>query len=525
MRIATSPSRRPPMPPSTKALARCGLDRDFVLLPYQRAWCSDKSTVRVIEKSRRIGLSWATAAETVLEAASIGGCDAWYVSYNKESSAEFIRDCAFWAKRFNVICSEIKEGHEILDGGEDKGVLTYTIKFASGFKISTLSSRPTNLRNKKGHIILDEAAFHDNLKGLLKAALAVLMWGGRARVDIISTHNGVENAFNTLVQDIRAGKLPYSLHKVTLDDAIAQGLVKRIFMLDGRNYTEDSDKVWRAECFAFYGEDAGEELLCIPAHSGGVYISRAVVERQMRDGCVYRLELADEFVTRSETSRKQHVDEWLEVVQQSIDALPKGRHHFFGMDFGRKSDRSVLCIGYLTKGLRRRFPFAIEMLGVPYEQQRQVLFSVVSRLPNFFAGAMDATGNGAYLAEVAMQQFGVSKILSVSLSEPWYALNLPPFKAAFEDEVIEVIRDADHLSDLAAFKVINGVPKLPKTKTKSIHKSVSGKHKPRHGDAAIAYALGFFAAKAPLAEYTGYKAVSPEVSKKPGFRKMRRGVM
>jgi len=45
-----------------------------------------------------------------------------------------------------------------------------------------------NLRGKQGRVIIDEAAFHDNLEELLKAALALLMWGGEVR--IISTHNG-----------------------------------------------------------------------------------------------------------------------------------------------------------------------------------------------------------------------------------------------------------------------------------------------------------------------------------------------
>ena len=36
--------------------------------------------------------------------------------------------------------------------------------------------------------MIDEAAFHDDLPELLKAALAFTMWGGVVRV--ISTHNG-----------------------------------------------------------------------------------------------------------------------------------------------------------------------------------------------------------------------------------------------------------------------------------------------------------------------------------------------
>jgi hypothetical protein len=59
-------------------------------------------------------------------------------------------------------------------------------------------------------VIIDEAAFHEQLGELIKAAMALLMWGGQ--VHIISTHNGADNPFNELIQDIRAKKRPYSLH-------------------------------------------------------------------------------------------------------------------------------------------------------------------------------------------------------------------------------------------------------------------------------------------------------------------------
>ena len=71
-------------------------------------------------------------------------------------------------------------------------ILAYRIRFASGHKIVALSSRPSNLRGKDGCAVIDEAAFHEDLPGLLKAALAFTMWGGLVR--IISTHNGAHNA-------------------------------------------------------------------------------------------------------------------------------------------------------------------------------------------------------------------------------------------------------------------------------------------------------------------------------------------
>ena len=61
---------------------------------------------------------------------------------------------------------------------------------------------PAILRGTRA-VIIDEAAFHDDLKELMKAALALLMWGGR--VLVICTHNGENNAYNALVKEARGG--------------------------------------------------------------------------------------------------------------------------------------------------------------------------------------------------------------------------------------------------------------------------------------------------------------------------------
>ena len=71
---------------------------------------------------------------------------------------------------------------------------------------------------------------------------------------------------------------------------------------------------------------------------------------------------------------------------------------------------------------------------------------------------------------------------------------MPPFKAAFEDDMIAVPRHEDVLSDLRAIQVIRGVPKLPDGNTSS------GKNK-RHGDSAIALCMAWSASKMDTIEY------------------------
>lgn len=149
-----------------------------VLLPYQKLWLLDKALVKVWEKSRRIGASYVEALNCVLAAMlskSAGGMNCYYLSYSKEMTQQFINDCAFWA---HVLGIAITSMGEVAIKDEDKDIMVYRIRFDSGFEIWGLPSVPRSLRSKQGHIVIDEAAFVDDLAELLKAAMALLMWGG-----------------------------------------------------------------------------------------------------------------------------------------------------------------------------------------------------------------------------------------------------------------------------------------------------------------------------------------------------------
>ena len=149
-----------------------------VLLNYQQSWLADPAPVKVYEKSRRIGISWAEAADAALYSAAAAGDDTWYIGYNQDMAREFIGDVGFWAKHYDLVASAMEETVFENEGLEGKDILVYRVKFASGHEVKALSSRPANLRGKQGRVIIDEAAFHPDLPGLLKAAMALLMSGG-----------------------------------------------------------------------------------------------------------------------------------------------------------------------------------------------------------------------------------------------------------------------------------------------------------------------------------------------------------
>lgn len=234
---------------------------DNIFLPYQTEWvvASEKNSVCVWEKSRRIGASWADACLSVLNANRSKPRNTYYLGYNQQMTTGYIQDCATWAKLFNFAVKSIKQKW-LRD--EDKDILVYKIRFANGKSITALSSKPTNLRSKQGDVVIDEAAFHENLEEVLKAALALLMWGGKVR--IISTHNGEDSKFNQLIQEILKGEKNYYLQKTTFELAVKQGLYKRICQKDKRPYSIESEAEWVKSIYKDYGSGASEELDCIP---------------------------------------------------------------------------------------------------------------------------------------------------------------------------------------------------------------------------------------------------------------------
>ncbi len=477
-----------------------------VLLPYQARWIADPSPFKVAEKGRRTGLTWAEAADNVLIAAadkSAGGQNVYYIGQDKDMTEEYIDACAMWAREFNQVAGSVEQSlwDEEDDEGQKKHILTYTIRFPKArHRITALASRPKKLRGRQGVLVGDEAAFQDDLDGLIKAAMAFLIWGGKVR--LISTHFGVDNAFNALVQDIRAGKQKGSIHRITFRDAVVQGLYKRVCLRMGKVWTQAEEDEWVQGIYDFYRDNADEELDCVPSQSSGAYFSRALVEARMSAYLpVVRLSLPQGFELRSQHERETHVGDWLkDNVAPLLRELPPTATSYYGMDFGRTGDLSIIVPLIQSGNLHRKAPFIVEMRNVPFEQQKQVKFFIIDGLPNFAGGADDARGNGSHLSELTVQKYGATRIHRVMLTQQWYIDNFPKYKAAFEDAEITLPKDEATLTDHRAVQMIKGVPKVPEN-AHTKDKSTGGQ---RHGDAAIGGVLAWFASlngAAPI-EYT-----------------------
>jgi len=515
-----------------------GMDVSEILLGYQKRLLMATSAYQLVvtDKSRRIGATWSIGADAVLTAGATrtaGGMDVLYIGYNLDMAREFIDVCAMWAKAFMPACTEVSE-FLFTDqdaAGADRHIQAFRIAFASGWEIVALSSRPRSLRGRQGYVILDEFAFHEDPSGLLKAAMALLIWGGK--VLVISTHNGVDNPFNELITEVRSGKRPGTVVRCTFDDAIQDGLYQRVCLKRGIAWSPEGEAAWRAEIYKFYGADAAEELECIPAQGSGVYLTRALIEACSRpDIPVLKLHCPKGFELRPEYERRTYVDAWLEQnLAPELAKLDKNLAHCFGQDFARSGDISGIAPLVIERDLTRRTPFLIEMRNVPYEQQKQVVFHLGRNLPRFVGAKMDATGNGGYLGEVAQQEFGVDRIEAIKISQATYLEYMPPMKAAFEDRTIIIPADVDVVDDLRQIKLIRGIPMVP---SDARTKGSDGLN--RHGDFAVALCLAYAASKLPPTDFSyrpvarktpfspsGQQAPQAEADGAPGRMSMRPG--
>ena len=451
-----------------------------VLLSYQQAWVADQAEVAVWEKSRRIGASWCDASDSVLTAAAAEGMDVMYIGYSEDMTREYIDDCAMWARAFNRAASAMQEVmFDDTDArGEIRQIKAFRIDFASRSKILALSSRPRSIRGKQGKVTIDEAAFHDDLDGLITAAMAMLIWGGRVR--ILSSHNGEDNPFNLLLKDCRAGKLPYSLHGTTLTTALDAGLFERIQLVMGARLKEKTRAEWEAKIRANYGDRAAEELDCIPRMGSGVYIPRTIVERCMEDGIplIHYRKPAEWMLNER---RLEEADTWIrDTLKPVIDSLPTDRRSVLGQDFGRSGDLSDILVLQRESQSRWRAGFLLELRNIPFDVQQKILFFILDELPLFFHAKFDARGNGQAHAEAALQRYGVSRVECVMASPTWYAANFPPYKAAFEDRSIVLPRSEDVIADHRRVILKNGYPTMDDGRDKG----ADGQY--RHGDSAIA---------------------------------------
>jgi phage FluMu gp28-like protein len=394
---------------------------------------------------------------------------------------QFARDCAFWAKHINAAAGGVEEA-AIKD--EDKDITVYRVRFASGYEIWCLPSTARSLRSKQGRVIIDEAAFVEDLAELLKAAMALQMWGGCIR--ILSTHNGDDNPFNELVKDINGGKFDYSLHTTAFDEALAQGLYKRICLVKGEAWSPEKQEKWREEIITSYGDGADEELFCIPVRAGTRYFPSVLLEAVSDPSViVVRKACEDSFTFEKEEKRAEEFDKWLKHEIRDI-LVTHTNPVYLGEDFARSGDLTCIFLDEEMPDGRLLTFLVIELRNVPFAQQWQVIKYVMDTLPNLGGAAFDSRGNGQMIAEYAAQEWP-GYVFQVMISIKWYAENFPGLKSGMEDNTTNIPADPFIRDDFRTVGLKAGVP--------CVLERSGGRGERRHGDGAVAKVMAYHAWK------------------------------
>ncbi|MEX5365690.1 hypothetical protein WCE00_01755 [Acinetobacter haemolyticus] len=484
------------LPPSVRSIPE-NFDplAEGVLMKHQREWVSIKAKIKLCAKGRRTGITFAEALEKSIRAASrkeAGGSNVFYIPDAKEKGLEFIGYCA---KFLRIIAEAQAMGVSSIEefifedqnqkNGETRKITAWRIRLASGFQIVALSSRPASLRGLQGIVIIDEAAFHQDVQAVLDAATALLIWGGE--LVLISSHNGKKNPFYQMQEDILAGRYGENavVMVITFDDAVANGLYERVCMMNGEEATLEGKETWYKDIRKAYGPRVSamrEELDAIARDGTGSRLPAVWIDQAMpEERPVFRLTLSDDFAKKPEPDRRAYVQDWLEKeVKPVLDNLNKNLRHVAGHDFARHRDFSHFMPAEIDDSLNRNVPFVIEMHKVPTRQQEQVIWFVLRRLPNLCAVSMDASGNGETFAEYTADEFGHDLVHQIKISRSWYGQWMSKYIQAFEDGVLTLPRDGNLEEDHRAIEEYDGIPMVNKMRSQDLKEPDLF----RHGDSA-----------------------------------------
>jgi phage FluMu gp28-like protein len=450
-----------------------------ILLPYQAAWVNDSSRLKIAEKSRQIGWTWATGyGLTRRKALKSARLDAWISSRDDIQARLFLEDCKAFAKILQLGATDL--GERAVD---EKGNTAFIMMMANSLRIHSMSSNPDAQAGKRGDRVLDEFALHPDPRKLYAIAYPGITWGGC--LEIFSTHRGSANYFNQLIREIREKGNPkgWSLHRVTLQDALDQGFLYKLqSKLPADDERQDMDE---AAYFDFIRKGAPDEesfqqeYMCVPSDDASAFI-----EWSLLDGCTYPAGDAWEF---------------------PAPAQVLGADLYGGLDIGRHHDLTSFTLVEKTGGLhqvRKR----IDLKGLKFSEQEAILypwFEICKRV------CIDATGLGMQFAERSAERFGKYKCEGVTFTGPMKEALAYPVRAAFEDRMIRIPFEDDKLK--ADIRAIRKEVTAAGNVRFAADRGMNG-----HADRFWGLALALHAGKSGAGGTGGYEAVA---GMRPEFRR------
>ncbi|MDR0740718.1 MAG: terminase family protein [Puniceicoccales bacterium] len=430
-------------------------------LPYQKRWINDRSRLKIIEKSRQIGLSLAAAYSLVREH-SHNHCryDAWVSSRDEIQAKLFLEDCKKFSQILHVAAQDL--GQTVIACDKKSG--SSSLLFRNNRSIYSLSSNPDAQAGKRGTRVLDEFALHPNPKLLYAIAYPGITWGGQ--LEMISTHRGSDNFFYQLIQDIRENGNPknFSHHRVTLQDALEQGFLQK---LKAKVPSDDPLVAMdEADYFDYIRQSCPDqetflqEYMCEPYDSRSIFLPTDLVEDAERG---YNPE----------------------KIRDSDDL-------FLGVDVGRTHDLTVFWLLASVGGtLITRDIVALK--DRPFSDQEAEFYKLLA-LPMLRRACVDQTGIGRQFVERAAERFGKYRVEGITFTNSVKEQLAYLLRTTFENRAIGIPSDEHIRADLRSVKREN-------TFTGNL-RFAAGRTERGHGDRFWALALAIHAAQGTSSQRT-----------------------
>lgn len=385
-------------------------------LPYQIRWIQDDSRIKIMEKSRQIGLSWATAYRTLRNAMRLPRTHYWICSRDRHQAGLFLKDCQAFSQIFNQAVNQ-----KMLDTQHSGNAV---LRLNNGSTLTLLSSNINAQAGKRGSRILDEFALHEDPEGLYNIAYPGITWGGQ--LEIISTHRGYNNFFNKLINEARNGKNEkgISLHRVTLTDALEQGFLKKLKEKlppdDPRQDMDEGDyyNYIRKSCAC--EKSFLQEYMCQPMDDDATFLQLESLE-----GCFY-----------------QSDDQW---KHQAHGAL------YMGVDLARTQDLSVFAVVEKLNDLF--FLRELRCLKNARFDEQEAVFDLLFTSLHIQKVSVDQTGIGRQFLERAQTRFGSERIKGIQFTKKSKEELAYRLKTHVDRHTVRIPRDEALISDLLSLKI------------------------------------------------------------------------
>ena len=389
-----------------------------LLLPYQKKWVEDAARLKLCEKSRQIGWTWATAYGLVRRKSMADArLDAWISSRDDIQARLFLEDCKSFA---NILQTGARDlGEAAID---DDGHSAYVLAMANGLRVHSMSSNPDAQAGKRGDRVLDEFALHPDPRKLYAIAYPGITWGGS--LEIFSTHRGSQNFFNGLVNEVKHKGNPkgFSLHTVTLADALDCGF---LYKLQGKLPPDDPRQdMDEAAYFDFIRagcpdeESFAQEYMCQPSDDATAFIDYTLL-----DACKHPAGA-----------------DW-----QTAGTGPL----YLGVDIGRHHDLTVLWLAEDCGGVlvTRK---VITLRNTPFHLQTAELYKLLA-LPNLRRCCIDKNGIGEQMAEEARRKFG-HRVEPTALTGPSKESMAYATRSRMEDRTFRIPDDRAVFADFRGIR-------------------------------------------------------------------------